>query len=458
MCGLFGYLGKKQKINFGLLNMLGIDNDVRGGDSCGIFIDGEVEYGTGINKYYENFYNNSKLLKKYDGASIILGHDRKASVGHISEETAQPVVIYNDKQEVDFVMIHNGTITNYIELSKKYLGGFDYHLTDSQIIAQIVYKHGYDVLSEYDGSGAFVFVDYRTKNRKPQYCLFKGASSQTIYSTEIAEERPLFYIHDVNGIWFSSISTVFHAITYKKDISVYKLPVNKLLTFENGKLTLIKEYDRSKKIQKISYSSSNYIIHSNHNWDVVDNKTNTYTTNNTQLKIKSFDYDKNKIYMDDDFLYCVNGEHAHGMLIIDKEGNVGYKGDIYHFYDGILLYNYKIYDALTSIQEDWQIDKEEFSSCAYSLIYSFSNCVYFDPLTSLFYRFYGGKMVEACGKYTPFFNYENKCYVFDNGSLVKLSVAKQKPNKEFQHAKDKFNAMSEQQIKDKMELMFNDLM
>jgi hypothetical protein len=47
--------------------------------------------------------------------------------------------------------------------------------------------------------------------------------------------------------------------------------------------------------------------------------------------------------------------------------------------------------------------------------------------------------------------------VFDNGSLVKLSVAKQKPNKEFQHAKDKFNAMSEQQIKEKMELMFNDL-
>ena len=329
-------------------------------------------------------------------------------------------------------------------------------MTDSQIIAKIIYKHGYDVLTEYDGFGVFVFVDYRTKDRKPQYNLFKGASLQSIYQPEITDERPLYYIHDSNGIWFSSIATIFHAITYKKDSSVYRLPANKLLTFEGNKLILIKEYDRSKKYQRtyVTNTTSTYVKE----YDYSGKYQKTYSKDNTQLTIPNLNSEKDKIYLDEDFLYCVNGQHAHGMLLIDENGHVGYKGEIYHFYDGILLYNYKIYDALTSIQEDWQVDKEQFSSCAYSLIYSFSNCIYYDPVTTLYYRFFGGKMVEVCGKYIPTFNYDNKCYIFNKGALVKLSTAKHKPNKEFQHAREKFNTMSEQQIKQKMELLFNELM
>jgi hypothetical protein len=52
---------------------------------------------------------------------VALGHCRKASVGKVSIETAQPVVIENENGDVDYVLIHNGTIYNYRELAQKYI-------------------------------------------------------------------------------------------------------------------------------------------------------------------------------------------------------------------------------------------------------------------------------------------------------------------------------------------------
>lgn len=471
MCGLFGYLGKKQKISFPLLNMLGIDNDSRGGDSCGIFIDGKVEYGTGINKFYELFYNNSKLLKEVDEAEIILGHDRKASIGNISEATAQPVVIYNEKHEVDFAMIHNGTIHNYVDLAKKYLGEYEVGMTDSQVMAKIIYLHGYDVLEEYNGSGAFVFVDYRTKKRKPQFNLFRGESLVTKYSATTSEERPLFYIYDVNGIWFSSISTIFHVMCFRKNMSVFKLPTNKLVTFENNQPILIKEYDRTNKTQT-SYSSAypNYKCYNNDNDYYIklyeskntENKPEDNDTNQLSLQLGGTDgHKKDEIYLNSDFLYCVNGKPAHGMKLIDENNICGYKGEIYNFYHGVLLYNSKIYNVLTNFQDEWQVTPEKFFEFGYSIIYSFSNSVYYDLFQSKFYRFYSGKELEVCGKYVPMFQNDGmkKCYIFNDGNLEKTICNKNiKQSKEFQHLREKFSSMTEKEIKDKIENMFIDLM
>lgn len=102
MCGIFGYIySKNSKLDKKGFNILGVNNDSRGGDSCGIFIDGKVEYGVNKTKLYSNFFKESKLLKETNKCKIALGHCRKASVGNISLETAQPVVLYNDKKEVD---------------------------------------------------------------------------------------------------------------------------------------------------------------------------------------------------------------------------------------------------------------------------------------------------------------------------------------------------------------------
>lgn len=258
MCGLFGFIGKeKTEFNKLLLCNLGIHNDTRGGDSCGLFIDGDVEYGVDDKKKFDSFYKTSKLFNKTKKAQIIIGHDRKTSVGVTSLENAQPVVITNDNDEVDFVLIHNGTISNYEDLRDKYLTNAEGY-TDSQVMAYIIYFWGYDVLSEYIGTGAFVTVDYRqNKERKPVVHIFKGASKK--YKTSNTdEERPLFLLKDTNGYWFSSLKEHLERYNnvYLNDKGFVSIETNTLYMIEGYQLYKVQEYDRSNLVQ-IELSSSN---------------------------------------------------------------------------------------------------------------------------------------------------------------------------------------------------------
>ena len=138
MCGIFGQISVKAKaFNKRAFCTMGVRNDSRGGDSCGIFIDGNVEYGIDKQKLFINFFRDSKLLEYTTTCKIALGHCRKASVGKVGLETAQPVVIYNDQNKIEFVVIHNGTIYNYEELAKKYL---DLFRKKNDVAKQLVQK------------------------------------------------------------------------------------------------------------------------------------------------------------------------------------------------------------------------------------------------------------------------------------------------------------------------------
>lgn len=247
MCGIFGIINKKpSKFDSVTFNLLGFHNDTRGGDSCGIFIDGKVEYGNDKLKLYQNFYQQSELLKETKKCEIALGHCRKASVGGVSPEKAQPVVIYdeNDDTKINFVLIHNGTITNHSDLAKEYIPDIDTkNMTDSQIIANIIYNCGTDVFGEYVGAGVFVFVDYR--NEKPEIYVFKGESKEYYSSTTSTEERPLCFVSTENKFIFSSLPNFLRPL--QPDLTVYDMPTNKLMTIRDCKLYTVKEYDRSQK-------------------------------------------------------------------------------------------------------------------------------------------------------------------------------------------------------------------
>jgi asparagine synthetase B (glutamine-hydrolysing) len=183
MCGIFGMVSKRTKsFNKRAFCTMGVRNDTRGGDSCGVFIDGLVEYGVDKQKTFMSFFRNSILLETTSECKIALGHCRKASVGKVSLETAQPVVLYNEEGAIDYVLIHNGTIYNYKELAQKYIPDIDIEgLTDSQVMARIFYHKGYDALDEYYGGAVFVIHDYRVD----QTLVFKGASSKTNYAKVI---------------------------------------------------------------------------------------------------------------------------------------------------------------------------------------------------------------------------------------------------------------------------------
>ena len=111
MCGIAGIISTEPtKFNIDHFNILGTINDERGGDSCGIFIDKKYQYGIKDTKQFRVF---TRCIKDYpDTARIAILHCRKGSTGYaLGVEQAQPVIIKNE-DDVEFVLIHNGTITN----------------------------------------------------------------------------------------------------------------------------------------------------------------------------------------------------------------------------------------------------------------------------------------------------------------------------------------------------------
>ena len=249
MCGIAGIISTKEKpFDYSTFCHLGIDNDSRGGDSCGIFIDGKYEYGIGDTKLFVNFMSKSQLLNNTETTKIALLHCRKASVGAKTIKEAQPVIICDDKGTPEFVVLHNGTIHNYEELAEKYIPKENIDgLTDSQVMAKIFYSAGYDVLNEYYGGAVFVIVDYRKKT--PEVLFFKGASKASSYAA-VSEERPLFYAIDEieEEICFSSILP--HLIASRYWVKCASLTPNKLYKFTGKTLTEVATYSREKVTQR----------------------------------------------------------------------------------------------------------------------------------------------------------------------------------------------------------------
>ena len=243
MCGLFGIISKeKVTVDKRVIATLGLLNDTRGGDACGLFIDGKVEYGTeGEKVKFYNFFQESELFKNSTKANVVLGHCRKASVGGKAADKAQPIVI-KEGDEIKFVLLHNGTIKNYTDLAKKYIPDEDITgLSDTQVMAKIFYLSGYDCLGEYNGGAVFVIADYREET--PKIRLWRGMSKDYSYSKEPTFERPLFITLFNNRLAFSSIKEGLDCLY--PDLKTLTIKPNCLCLFENGKLRVEREFDRS---------------------------------------------------------------------------------------------------------------------------------------------------------------------------------------------------------------------
>lgn len=251
MCGLSGIISfDKAPVNISHFDILGTLNDERGGDSCGIFIDGNVKYGVEENKKFRDF---TKLLIYPETFNIALIHCRwTSSINTTSITQAQPVCIYNESGKIDYVLMHNGTIYNSHALADKYLHKIVdiTGMSDSQIMANIFYYNGYDVLNEYIGTAAFVIVDYR--NETPEVLFFKGDSE---FNPEGAkEERPLYCMFYDNKLYFSSMTYPLNLIS--RDSQVYIVPVGKLCKLIEGyKFQIVLRTNRyhfdSKLIKKV---------------------------------------------------------------------------------------------------------------------------------------------------------------------------------------------------------------
>lgn len=390
MCGICGIISQKQKVlDKRALCILGVNNDARGGDACGILIDDKVEYGLESEKknYFINFFQESELLKSTYKSQLAMVHCRKASVGGKNDNLAQPYCIYDENGKIQFAVLHNGTIKNHEALCKKYLSDIDTKdMNDTQILGNIFYRYGYDVLGEYIGAGVFITVDYR--NDFPVIRFFKGGSKEHSYS-KVEEERPLYYVITKQGdIIFSSISAYLWPL-YPKE-TVYILSYNKLFIYdyENSKFIIEKEYDRSAITQQAySYAATNgayynnsyntyntYGYSYNNHEEYLERKRKEAEQEKKEREERRKDTSKNKdkqsmiIFNQDEMLfyqYTVENKNysskklAHGIYKCDLEGNINKECEnkedtinSYPFWNGLLLYNIECFHYLAEVAKE----------------------------------------------------------------------------------------------------------
>lgn len=416
MCGIFGHitLKEKKKFNFPMFCTLGIDNDSRGGDSCGIFIDGQSEYGTTTaTKYFSDFFLGSKLLSETKTFNIALGHCRKASPGMgIAPEKAQPVILRNAKTgEARFVMIHNGTIHNYEELAKKYIPNVDIKgLTDSQVMARIFFYKGYDCLAEYRGGSVFFIVDYRQP--EPLVLMFKGASKK--YDTAnsiVSEERPLFISQGKDDLVFSSLDDFLPA--FRPSLEVQTIKENCLIKYSGGKLTIVETYDRKEMCQAkptvTTYYGGNF-------YGSEYSGRSTSGSSSTSIGYESV----YSFYESKENLYTAKGTPIHGMRHMEKYGRCNSSStastkDIW-FFHGVALKDKDCFKLLEDYQKKTKQTPEDFFK-------KHQNLIRFLSVDRLYSK--NGALVLATGiytyqVYTGIMNslFDNYDYHYDKGQFI----------------------------------------
>lgn len=394
MCGISGYISnKKAPLYKTIIKTLGVFNDTRGGDSCGLFIDDDVEIGIDKKACFSNFIEESKLFNSKKSAKIVFTHCRKRSIGVISENTAQPVVIKNKNGDIDFVLMHNGTIYNTDELWEEHCSEkLDYNLTDSQKMAALFYNYGYESLSKYQGSAAFVILDYRENRDNPKILFFRGESLSTWNASIPAEERPLFFIYDKNAIIFSSIYSSLRCIT---ESEIFSLIPNQLCEYVNNELVVRKAYDRSGQYQINRKTTSNYGNHTkqeslfhDRTYDEYDYyEGNYYDYNKNFKKPEKWFKNDNKgksqsLYSRDKLSYCASfgvvkygADLAHGKY---KTSCFGYNTtnsleEVWFFQGHLLLGGKKTYTFLEEqFSKQPNFTYQEFVNYFFSAIRKFS--------------------------------------------------------------------------------------
>lgn len=231
MCGLAGFIPKNsRKPNIKKLIALGILNEDRGTDSCGIAVGDNVLKGTYAESKFRDFISGNFSKINLDVSKPVFIHTRKSTNGAHNSGNAHPFLWhYKDRPESNFVFMHNGVVHNDKELKYKFIpDGNDSLLTiDSHYLGLSLFfcksfNEELEVLKSYRGKAAVAYY-----NRKDEsVTIFKGGADNI-------EERPLYYVEAAEGYYFCSIDMSLELLFHKE---VKALKNNQLLKFVKGKI------------------------------------------------------------------------------------------------------------------------------------------------------------------------------------------------------------------------------
>ena len=248
MCGLFGFSGKtpcnKKYMQLGIIwNSL-----ERGEDSTGLYspINGlkkSLTKGSHYVLHDENDFTVDKLM---------ITHVRAKTVGSATVENAHPF------ERGNYILAHNGTLTNHKDLAFKYeLDETKYNVDSDVICGCIASKNNFDVIKEIAGAAAFLIHD---KTKPELLYVFKNS------------QRPLYRGVDNKGNMY--ISSLAEPLYFMELYNVKEFKDDVLYTIKDGNII------KSLKIKNVPYAKPY----------VVPTYTNSY--NNYNMGYNQYDLDR----------------------------------------------------------------------------------------------------------------------------------------------------------------------
>lgn len=289
MCGIFGGASNSpNNINGDKIKILGLFNESRGKQSCGILVDNIVSHGLTTEKLFTDFSKNKSFTPKE--RPIVIGHTRQSSSGAINHFNCHPFT-FDSKDDSKMIAVHNGTLYNHKELAQKYeidmtqeyINEYNFKTSrtkiDSEILLEILYKtRNFKVLSDYIGRAALVWTDLYDPNT---LYMWSGASTadKNIKHQKVLEERPMnVYIQNENTFYFSSLPESLEIIAEEKNSNIFQIEYNTVYIIKHGDFMNAEKHVVSRKDACHTEEFTNY----NHSAvNAYQNKNSKYNFNNS---------------------------------------------------------------------------------------------------------------------------------------------------------------------------------
>jgi predicted glutamine amidotransferase len=442
MCGIYGASAKKgKKLNLQKIKMLGVYNIQRGTDSCGYYYSGHIDKGIGEYANFTKFIEKNEIERGDLVGEIFMGHTRKSTLGANTFINAHPHEIGN------YVQTHNGTIKNADDICDKY--GIDHkHLAvDSQMLGAAIEKVGFKVLEEYEGYAALAMT---FKDDSESLYLYHGASREK-EGGDLWEERPLFFLKQPEGIYYSSLAESLNFISTTKDKAI-QMYTNCVLRITNGVFT---DYEYEVKREHMNITKTvyynNYYANSNgyyNNYKPITTPTNVVAKelpfdccDIKQPKKDDMDIFKENypiewaeggVYYRRGRFYTGDNKLLHGVYDISRKGNAtaptgSIFKDTFYFVRGAMMRDKKGYDTLINDVRD--ISTNLLQNTAYFLskysrypvisLPTEGTAIYAKHLKEQWYK--DGNAFS--GSYTPKFS--KRTYTIASGKLINIKSYKE---------------------------------
>jgi predicted glutamine amidotransferase len=192
MCGLFGLISKNELTNFDTLRFQKLVNysERRGSDASGIVLASHAECLALKSSFGgKEFFNRVRdiYVDKIASSRVIFGHTRLSTHGDTSDGSNNQPVRWGD-----WVVVHNGIITNHELLKAEYQINSD---LDSVVIPVLLHKKLKSSFSELDVSNTLAKLEGEIS------LIAFHASGFTFCYTNVGN---IFLAQDKNQIWIAS--------------------------------------------------------------------------------------------------------------------------------------------------------------------------------------------------------------------------------------------------------------